>query len=227
MQSSNSEKPRLRVDLAGASFEEFIAFVFDHPVVPDGHEGEKWYLQHDLEINIDPGHQVQFLTMLFRHPDVLLERYSPAQIDQGFWFMFIQGQEWFMDPLWDRAIPRAAREACVLAIPELYRRLFEREPIGLAPWMLWDLLADGFVGYAGRPPERAGEDDHVRAAMFQACRIMLASPSPETQRAALHGLFHLEHPRGPAMIRAWLDSTSGLSDRTRAYAEDVLAGKAL
>jgi len=158
---------------------------------------------------------------------VLLERFSPAQIDQGFWFMFLKGQEWFMDPLWNPAIPRGAREACVLAIPEVYRRLFERQPIGLAPWMLWDLLAHGFLDYPGRPLERAGEDDYIRGAMFQACWIMLGSHSPETQRAALHGVFHLEHPRGPVMIRAWLDSTSDLTDPTRAYAEDVLAGKAL
>ena len=44
--------------------------------------------------------------------------------------------------------------------------------------------------------------------------------------AALHGLFHLKHARGPGLIRTYLDSRRG-PDWLREYASDVLAGKAL
>jgi hypothetical protein len=63
--------------------------------------------------------------------------------------------------------------------------------------------------------------------MFQALRTMLLSPNTDTQRAALHGLFHIEHRDGPGCIRAWLNATPGLAETTRRYAEAVLAGQAI
>ena len=227
MESWNPENSELQIDLRGADFAEFLKFVFDHDVVPEASDEKEWYFRHELDVQAEPSRQVQFMSELFRRPGVLSARYSAPQIEQGFWFMFLRGAEWFMDPLWDPAIPRPEREACVLAIPELYTQLFERQAIGSAPNMLWDLLAHGLDDYPGRRPESSGEDEFMRDSMFRACTAMLQSTSPETQRAALHGLFHIEHAKGMPTIRAWLDSTPGLEEGTKAYAENVLAGTAI
>lgn len=221
---SDPELPVVAVDLTRATFEEFLAFIFDHDTVEDDRAAKpEWYFRNDLDVAIDPHRQVELLARLFRQADAHLPRYTPTQIEQGFWFMFLAGAEWFMDPLWDPSIPWREREGCILAIPDLYDKLFEHQAVGEAPYMLLDLLAHGF--WEGRAVERAGEDDRVRQALFEACRAMLKSSSPETQRAALHGLFHLDHPEGAATIRGWLESGAP-GDEIRSYAEDVLAGRA-
>lgn len=176
---------------------------------------------------MDPRRQVEHLARVFHESAVLPSTYSAAQIEQGFWFMFVTGQFWFMDPLWDPTVPWPAREATILAIPNAYSEVFERHAIGTAPFMLWDLLARGLDRYPGRPPRYAGEDERVRDAMFQALRTKLRSPHADTQKAALHGLFHIEHPNGAETIRAWLSSTADVNESTRRYAEIVLAGGAL
>jgi hypothetical protein len=224
----NSELPELHVDLlrGRASFEKFLAFVFDHPVVPDGRDEKEWYWRHDLDVKIDPHRQVKQMTRLFREPQAILH-YTSGQIEQGLWFMFICGEEWFRDPLWAPEVPWPEREGCILAIPYLYSDLFEHQAIGLAPGMLWDLLAHGFDAYPGRPPQYAGENEHVRDAMFRALRTMLHSSNADTQKAALHGLFHVEHPEGAGVIRSWLETAPSLEDKTREYAQSVLAGRAM
>jgi hypothetical protein len=215
------------VDLSDASFEEFLAFVFDHSVVPEGDAGKQWYFRHELHVRVDPRRQVQYLTRLFKEAAVLRLRFTPEQIEQGFWFMFVQGEPWFMDPFWDPNVPWPERHAAILAIPKLYSDLFEQQSSGTAPWMLWDLLAHGLNAYPGKPPERVAESEKVREAMSQALRHQLRSSNADTQRAALHGFLDIEHPDGAAIIRSWLDSTADLTESSRHFAEEVIAGRAL
>jgi hypothetical protein len=218
--------PTLQVDLRGVSYEDWLAFIFDHPVARVGEK--EWYFQADLELQADPARQVAFLARLFRAPEALDERFPPGQVEQGFWFMFgySGAEQWFRAPLWDASVPWEDRRACLRALPELYARLFERCPLDTAPYMLPDLLAYDY-GPGGRRPDGSEEDRRVRAALLDAFREMLASGHPETQRAALHGLHHLAHPDGPGVIRAYLGSEPRPGPELRRYAGEVLAGKAI
>jgi hypothetical protein len=217
-------REELRVDLRGISYDDWLAFVFDHPVPPQGEK--EWYFKVDLDVEADAGRQVAFLTRLFLEPEVVVGRYTPGQIEQGFWFMFGGGSgEWFRDPLWDPSVSREARQGCIETLPELYARLLQRCALGTIPFMLPDLLAFEY-GSGFRRPEADEEDRRVQQALFTAFRRMLDSRHPATQEAALHGLHHLEHPAGKQTIRAWLDSDSNLPQEVRRYAEDVLAGRA-
>jgi hypothetical protein len=53
---------------------------------------------------------------------------------------------------------------------------------------------------------------------------MLNSNQALTQRAALHGLYHLAHPHGKELIQRFLAARRALDRETRDYAEAVLAG---
>jgi len=216
-------------DLRRASFEEWLDAVFDHPPRAEPpNVNSAWYWVSDVEFTVDPGRQVRYLTQMFEQPEVLAQRYSAEQIEEGFWFMFgAAGYSWFLDTLWDPEVPWVAREACIRAIPTLYERLFppDDNADGI-PWMLWDLLAFGY-DCGNRDPAKNEEDRRVQDAMLEAMRMMLLRPSsPAAQHAALHGLFHLNHADGPGLIRTYLDSRRPPA-WLREYASNVLAGNAL
>jgi hypothetical protein len=214
----------LRVDLREVDYDDWLAFVFDHPLPPVGEK--EWYFQADLEVEADAGRQVAFLARLFLEPDVVPGRYTPDQIEQGFWFLFGgSGRTWFRDVLWDSSVPWEARRGWIEALPELYARLFERCALDTIPFMLPDLIADEY-GFGARHPDRDEEDWRVQQALFAAFRGMLDSRHQKTQEAALHGLHHLAHPAGKQTIRAWLDSQSKLPRDVCRYAENVLTGRA-
>jgi len=213
----------LRVDLREVSYDDWRALVFCHPVAPV--EGKEWYFQGDLQVEAHPGRQVAFLSRLFLDPEVMAMRFTPDQIEQGFWFMFGPGGDiWFRDTLWDASVPWEARRRWIEALPELYDRLFDSSALDTISFMLPDLLAHEY-GLGIRRP-RTEEDRRVQDALFAAFRVMLNTCHATTEGAALHGLHHLAHPAGNQTIRAWLRSQRTLPDDVRQYAENVLAGKA-
>lgn len=220
----------LVADLRNASFDEWLNAVFNHAARAgrrrDVHKA--WYMSQDVEFIVDPARQIRFLTQLFEAPEILPQRYSTEQIEEGFWFMFSAiGKEWFRDALWNSEVPWAAREACIQAVPTLYERLFTREEDadGVA-WMLWDLIAFDY-DCGNRDPAASEEDRRVQDAMLDAMRrMLLGSDSSLAQSAALHGLFHLNHRNGPELIRHYLKSRR-IGLELRSYAQNVLAGRAL
>jgi hypothetical protein len=76
-------------DLRGCSFEEWVAFAFDRPV-PAGKEPNWWHLHEDDEemfLIVEPTLQIQHGRRLFADPLFLLDRFTAAQLEQGFWFV--------------------------------------------------------------------------------------------------------------------------------------------
>jgi hypothetical protein len=166
----------LRVDLRGVGYDDWLAFVFDHPVPPEGEK--EWYFQAGLEVEADAARQVAFLARLFLKPEVVAERYTLDQIEQGFWFLFGGGGgKWFRDVLWDPSVPWEARRGWIEALPELYARLFKRCALDTIPFMLPDLLADEY-GFGSRHPDTDEEGRQVQQALFSAFRRMLDSRHP-------------------------------------------------
>jgi hypothetical protein len=217
------------LDLAACDYDRWLESVFGHeaPAAADT-TTRPWYHRERIEVLADPERQVAYMTRLFQDPTGIRKRFTPEQIEQGFWFMFGASREAFRDFLWDPEIPWVRRAACIEAIPNLYEGLFpDRNDDGGVAWMLWDLLADDY-GFELRDPGADVEDRRVQDAMLEALRVMLLrSRSVLAQRAALHGVFHLAHPKGPGLIRTFLESGRPISTGLRAYAEAVLKGDAL
>lgn len=221
-----NEPHNTTLDLRGATDEALITFIFDHPVDPPGSE---WYWSEawaGTDLVTDPAHIVAFLARLFRAPEPLLDRFSPAQIDRGIWMMFCAyGVDHFRSPLWDVTVPWAERAACIAALPALYERLLipsvRRADEDLEGWfMLPDFLA---FPCGGESYSREDEDQRrVQDALFAAFLRMLHSEDERAEHAALHGIFHLRHPDGPETVRQWLDAHPAVSPTVRAYAENAL-----
>ena len=211
-------KPQIRADLREATLDELIDFVFDHPeprLDADGRR-EDWNWTVDLEVEIDAAHQLTLMTELFRGAAARLRQFSPAQIDQGLWFMFgAGGSEWFSALLADRELPWPARRAVIRALYDLYDGLLAHIEVESARYMLWDMLLDPFHGdYA-----------EIADTCFETLVRVLSLPNVECQAAALHGLGHLKHPQTTRAVSEYLRDQAPPDPDLRQYAERVRRGE--
>jgi hypothetical protein len=74
---------RTIIDISEFSFEDFISFLFDREVQPEGEKWNPWYWHTNVSFNSERicGYYIR----LFIAPDFLLERFSKAQLEEGFW----------------------------------------------------------------------------------------------------------------------------------------------
>ena len=92
------------INLNRYSFEQWVVFVFDHPAVvrqerePGVPRQQSWHNLDEWRHWGSPEHLLPHMTRLFKRPDFLLERYSAAQLHQGFWYL---GGFDFKNWLWD------------------------------------------------------------------------------------------------------------------------------
>ena len=215
----------MQIDLRGCSFDQFVSFLFDHPVpiastTPE--DRREWYW-NDVEVIVDPVLQLQHLTRLNSAPEFLLSRFTVDQLEQGFWLVFgPAGESVFTSLLWRSDVPWLLRESCILSMVTLFERLFSREPLPTASFMWWDLVVESDVYAHGD----AVELSRGRAAILKTLERILALSSPACQRAALHGLNHLHELQAGAVVQRFLESHQDLDPELRAYAKDCLAGEA-
>jgi hypothetical protein len=215
----------LRVDLRRASLPELVTFVFDHPTRGGKSQALEWYWRKDYRLQIDPARQILNLRDLFRKSAPLRRDFSEGELDAGFWFMFGPGgREWFLDPLWNPAVPWPLREEYHSNIPRLYTGVF-RKRVGTISYMLWDLLTEDYR-FGHRDPRSAPEARRVHQAMYRALGRQLKLRYHEAQFAAIHGLAHLGGPKARALLREYLR----MRDRPRrlaSYAQAALSGNVL
>jgi len=214
----------MNTDLRNASYDEIVAFVFDH--WPEDDVDQKWYWRLQDEVQIEPRQAIAFLTQLCNRAGELVERFTPAQIAEGLNYVFGAGGQFeFYGQLWNPSVSWPDRRVCIQAIPRLYTDVFEHDLDGIqsCAFMLWDSIAYGYC-CGNHDPATDAEDARVQDAMFEALVSMLKSNHPETLRGAIHGLGHLEHRDGNRAIRELLSSSRSLPAHVRTYAAKVLEG---
>src|SRR5690348_2207348 len=104
-------------DISHYSFDEFIVFLFDRDVPADTKKRDPWYWH--AEVVFDPqlvcGHYVR----LFRQPSFLLEQFSKAQLEQGFWAIPGVNLDCSAGNLiWNTDLPFSDREECVRSMSD-------------------------------------------------------------------------------------------------------------
>ena len=214
-------------DLRNASVHDLARLVFDHPLGEraDDDTRKEWYWTEDVDLTIDPPHQLELAAALFANSGELRGKYSEEQLEQGLWFMFGPGGEaWFAGLLRDGQLALELRQRFISAIFDLYERLLSKVQLETATFMLWDLLIDQFFN--------GDADDHVipveiAATMFETLSRILALPDQQSQRAALHGLGHLRHKDTPAIVSDYLARHASLSDEIVEYACRVRDGEGI
>lgn len=201
-------------------FDTWLLYLF---VAPDDWWG------HDPE----PAQALAFMIRLFEQPEVLLERFSHKEINQGLWFLVDSGGANQMCALFDESLPWADRRRALLGIVTLYRSLFalacsdllghldqgkdERDPIHSICYMWWDLF----------PSWGRGLDARTRETVFDVMEATLAIESEPCREGALHGLGHFFSSDPDAVgriIDRWLDGHPRISAQLRSYALSARTG---
>ncbi len=220
-------------DLRTVCYEEFLDFIFDHPVAPQFRErswgravtpANCWYDSIGLEVDLDVARNCEYFALLFCDPRGLLDRYDRGQIEQGLWWMQTGYNDGSVaDILRADSLPAPRKVAMVRAMYFLYADLFAVEPLGNAPHMWWESLLRGF------PDQAAGVSrwcarQRVQDAMFETLAQMLSLSAENCRIDALHGLNHLAHSGKERLIRDYLGQHDGLDETHRRYAERAIGG---
>jgi hypothetical protein len=168
-------------------------------------------------VTFEPAEYCSYYTRLFREPEILLERFSSIQLEEGFWGM-ISGTEWSLPHLlWETEIPFLQREECVRAMFDLFKRFFAIEPLDTSCQMWWDgICYDWHSG--NRVRERGGEDLQMQDVMFETLSAILRLEAQHCQAAALHGLGHLHHPNTQGLVENYIAGHPSLTKEQKEYA---------
>jgi hypothetical protein len=203
-------------DISEYSFDEFVAFIFAHEPRADCKKQKPWYC--NLEVIYDPQKLCAYYDQLFRQPLFLLERFSKAQLEKGFWAIHGATMHFAVSRvIWDTDVPFVAREECVRSMIDLFRLFFATEPLETSSNMWWDSLC--YEWHCGnRDRERGGEDLRMQDVMFEALAAILRLNSEPCQIAALHGLGHLHHPGTAALIHTFIAEHPARTAETKEYA---------
>jgi hypothetical protein len=215
------------IDLDSYSFDEWVAFVFDHPValmVDDEDDLDcdhllyhpDWFYEDEWDWNGSIEQYLRNATQLFKEPGFLLQAYRPAQLRQGFWHLAGEIDNWiwggeFYPASWE------AREACLRAMTSLFEHLFIKDALEDTCFMWWDF----FRTFADKP------DPAVQQVMLEVMAEIIRLPSEDCWGAALHGLGHLDHPGKRAVIEAFMEEHPELDAGWHRYAGAAIEGKVL
>jgi len=210
----------VRADLRAVSYVKWLEFVFGRSATPSGKT--EWYLSRDLDVVVDPLIQLRYMVRLVSAPGALLRKFSPGQIEDGFWFMFGPGgQRWFIDLIWNPSLPWSLRRKFLVGLPRVYASLFRRANVATADFMLWDLFAEA------KPTRPRNRRDALRVvgASRLALRRMLESRHEKTMHAALHGLGHLGDRASIQVVERFIRRPGRRGQSLRGYAREVIEGR--
>ena len=214
-------------DLTNSSFEEFVSFLFDRDITLESKTRKRNPWHFHVEVEFQAKKICDYYVRLFRRPEFLRERFSKAQLEEGFWA--IQGPNLDCSAyhlIFDSDLPLSDREECVRAMFDLFKRLFAKEPLYYSAQMWWDSLCyDWQCG--NRIRKRGGEDQELQDILFQTLARLLALGSDVCQGAALHGLGHLHHPETQGLIERFIDEHPSLTEAQKKYARAAAKFKVL
>lgn len=215
-------------DLRMVCYEDFLDFIFDHPVAPQfcgpasgRHEGPvaPWYDSIELDVDFDPARNCEFLTLLFCDARELPRRYSPERLEQGFWWMqksYNDGSA--ADVLWTSSLPVHRRIAMVEAMYFLCAELFADAFLpGHALQMWWGNLTRSSPA-RGRAAGCRADRRLIEDKIFETLVRLLDLESETCRIQALHGLRQIAHPERARAIREYLNRYDGFDEDHRRYA---------
>ena len=182
--------------LMNLTFEEWLAYVFDHPV-PVGQD-KAWYWDFDAdEWDENPADVIRFLTQAFENVETVFQPYSDAQLNQRLWYIANNSCSNHMFALLDTSLPWPERQRCIYSIHQLYEQCFAKRcsphlshldeaganPLNGICYMWWDIIP-----IYGKPEDPARKE--LDQAILQLMESTLQLDSIACRESALHGLGH-------------------------------------
>lgn len=222
-------------DLTNLTFEQWIAYVFDHPAADLDHA---WFWEPERDWwKEDPDQVIPFLTQAFEHAAEVFEPYSDAQLNQGLWFLVSTACSSHMLALLDESVPWQAIQRCIASIHPLFEQCFARRctphlsyidepgasPLNLVCYMWWDLMP-----IYGRPdlPARRELDEAILSVMQSTLQL----DSIACRESALHGLGHWQRAypeRVGEIINEFSMRQPDLPEKLREYMINAFVGYVL
>jgi GTP-binding protein len=225
------------------TFDEWLKWVFDHPVADDVNK-EWWWHEPDADeggrwLDRPPIPALTFVTKLFENPSVHLAPYSDAQIDQGLWFIVHGANSKHFKWLIDGRVDLGLRKRGIRSIENLSRALFaprcsdeviqETKPLDSICYMLWDMVIEDAYHLHDNSDGTYSEvrDPDIDKEFARTLGRIIAIPSIACQQSALHGLGHLvrDAQMGCDFIQEYLDDNPNLRPDLREYALKALVGR--
>jgi hypothetical protein len=204
-------------DLSGCAFETWLAFTFDRQV-----SAPPWYaLDPYAPYKSDSETVLKHCTMLFREPRTALQAYTKSQIDQG--FEYLSNWAGYFPRLADRSVQLAIRQAAVSSMFDLFEQFFRSDPPGGACFMWFERV----VSNGAYRRWHVIDDTPLVDTLLSVQRRVLALPSNECKRSALHGLNHLagSYPVAvAAVVDEFLLNNPNLQEDLRSYADACREG---
>jgi len=221
-------------DLRGCSFEHFLTYAFERPP-PRSRDDQRWWDDEavdEVHLLVDPELQIEHATALFRDPLVVHARFTPGQVDQGFWFLaFGHATDYgafFVDALWGDDAEAEVRCRCVAAMFDLYEKLFSPFPTETATYMWWDLIASFVLERRadGEVAPKLASQERVRKEMVCTLTRILALDARHCQEAALHGLNHIATASERTPVIEQFMRIRQPDEKLRKYALQCISGHA-
>ena len=228
-----------------ATFDEWLKWIFDHPVA-DNVDKEWWWAEPDADesgrwLDRPPIPALTFVTKLFENPLAHLSRYSDAQIDQGLWFIVHGANSKHLKWLVDGRVDFGLRRRCIRSIENLSRDLFAPrcsddplkgdQPLDSICGMLWDLVLLDACHFQDNTDGTYSEvrDTAIDKEFARTLSRILKLPSIACQRSALHGLGHLvRHAAlGCEIVEQYLAEHPDLPSNLREYSLKAMAGEVM
>lgn len=220
-------------NLRDVTFDEWLNFVFDHPV-----SDPAWYWADDADSwGGSPTETARLLARTFRESGAALQRFSNAQVNQGFWYLISNSCSDAAYCMVDKSVPWETRKDCIEGIQILFRDCFTvrcsqqlshldeagADPLNSICYMWWDVLP-----IHGQPedPKRAETD----ALFLDVMEKILELNSDACRESALHGLgeWHGYYPkRIHDIIFKFIWSHRKIRDSLRNYAYAAQNGDVL
>ena len=218
-------------DLSALSYDQFLAFFFDRPVVKVG-QYELFREGIDFFIATKPETVVSHLRTMCRTFAELAKVYSPEQLDQGLWAVFGSGincEQYLFGP----AVDSALRTTCIESMYLPFRDVVTLRGGDIHDsfyFMWWDMILHTFWGATDQHKfDRSGlsadelmekmwqlalthdysrltaEETHMAETMFRTLVKILALDHRGCQWCALHGLGHLHHPLVRGIVQEFMN----------------------
>jgi hypothetical protein len=177
------------------TFEEWTAYVFDHPVTDPA-----WHWDINAEHWNGPAATiVAYLTQTFERADSVLLPFSDAQVYQGLNYLVSASCSSYMFALREEAVPLASRLRGIQAMVTLFETCFAKRcsphlshldeaganPLNVVCYMWWDILP--MHGFTYHEPARA-DSAALDQALLAAIKQILQMDAIVCQESALHGL---------------------------------------
>lgn len=214
-------------DLRNASLEQFQEFIFNHPVIELQEDDSPWYCDFNIWIDCEDSYVKDLYAKLFHESEILLNKYSVAELEQGMWALMgplLTQSPYYL--IWDSSsnLNLSEKVELIHSMFFLYKNLFAINPLHTSCNMWWDSFAYDYCVDGLTDPENSEQDKVIQNAMFETLEKILYLESEECQYAALHGLGHLRHPQTEKLITDFMKQNQSITDDMIAYANACIKG---